>query len=167
VNAGEIKQQGLEVALESFLITPQSEGIIQSLYLHSGLSYNHYRFGNYQIDNNDFTGNNVTAVPDWVWTNTLSFDFNHNLGLNISHNYTAKMPLNDANTVYSDKYHLLQLKGTWDLKISSAFDMQLFAGMDNLLNEEYSLGNDINAFGNRYFNPAADRNYYGGVKIIF
>jgi iron complex outermembrane receptor protein len=41
---------------------------------------------------------------------------------------------------------------------------QLYAGVDNLLNQTYSLGNDINGFGGRYFNVAAGRNYFAGVK---
>ena len=77
------------------------------------------------------------------------------------------MPLNDGNTVFSDKFHLLQIKSTWDWNVSPAMQIQFFAGVDNVLNESYSLGNDINAFGNRYFNPAATRNYYAGAKLEF
>ncbi|MCX7546230.1 TonB-dependent receptor [Marinicella gelatinilytica] len=167
VNAAEIKQKGIEAAIWAYLLPSSYDGWIQSLRVQSAVSYNHYRFGHYQVNNNDYSGNHVTAVPDWVWSNTLSFVFPKQIGLNISHNFMSKIPLNDSNTVYSDKYHLLQMKGTWDLNISSSFDMQLFAGVDNVLNEEYSLGNDINAFGNRYFNPAPGRNYYGGVTIEF
>lgn len=167
VNAGEIKQQGLEASIWANLIPFNNDGLIQTLSFHSAVAYNHYRFGHYQVNNNDYTGNKVTAVPDWVWTNTLSFTFPRQLGLNISHNYTAKMPLNDGNSVFSDKFHLLQLKGTWDWRLSSSLQLQLFLGVDNVLNEQYSLGNDINAFGQRYFNPAATRNYYAGVKLQF
>jgi iron complex outermembrane receptor protein len=38
-------------------------------------------------------------------------------------------------------------------------------GADNLLNKTYSLGNDLNAFGGRFFNPAPKRNYFLGAKI--
>lgn len=167
VNAGEIEQQGLELALEAYLITPKSDGFIQSLFLQSGLSYNHYRFGSYQVDDNDYSGNPVTAVPDWVWSNNLWFSFGNQLGLNISHHYTDKIPLNDGNTVFSDQFHLVQIKGMWQHRLSSSLQMSLFVGVDNVFNEDYSLGNDINAFGNRYFNPAPDRNYYAGFRILF
>ncbi len=167
VNAGEIKQKGIETSIWVNLLPSISEGFIQSLSLQSAVSYNHYRFGDYQVNGNDYSQNKVTAVPDWVWTNTLSFTFPKQMGLNISHNYTSKMPLNDANTVYSNSFHLLQLKGTWERNMSSSLNVQFFAGVDNLLYEEYSLGNDINAFGNRYFNPAPSRNYYAGAKVLF
>src|SRR5690606_15216532 len=167
VNAGEIKQKGIEASIWAYLLPSNYSGFIHGLNLQSAVSYNHYRFGNYQVRDNNFSGNHVTAVPDWVWINTLSFTFPQQFGLNISHNYTSKIPLNDGNTVFSDQFHLVQLKGTWEANIFSSLDIQLFAGVDNVLNEKYSLGNDINAFGNRYFNPAADRNYYLGVRLVF
>ncbi len=34
-----------------------------------------------------------------------------------------------------------------------------------LLNETYSLGNDINGFGGRYYNAAAKRNYYAKIVL--
>ena len=45
--------------------------------------------------------------------------------------------------------------------------LEVFGGVDNLTDEKYSLGNDLNAFGGRYFQPAPDRNYYGGINISY
>jgi iron complex outermembrane receptor protein len=45
--------------------------------------------------------------------------------------------------------------------------MDLFAGVDNATNKRYSLGNDLNAAGNRYYNAAAGRNFYAGLKVSF
>jgi iron complex outermembrane recepter protein len=33
------------------------------------------------------------------------------------------------------------------------------------LDETYSLGNDLNAFGGRFFNAAAPRNFFAGMKL--
>ena len=43
--------------------------------------------------------------------------------------------------------------------------LDIFIGADNLLNQVYSLGNDINAIGGRYFNAAAGRNYFAGIRL--
>jgi len=51
--------------------------------------------------------------------------------------------------------------------ILNKHSINVFAGADNLLNEVYSLGNDINALGSRYFNPAPERNYYAGARFKF
>jgi iron complex outermembrane receptor protein len=66
------------------------------------------------------------------------------------HNYTDRIPLNDGNTEYAAGYHLVQARIGWVYKSSKRFRMEICAGVDNLLNESYSLGNDLNAIGNRY-----------------
>ncbi len=165
LNAGEIKQNGVEASIWAFILTPKRERFIQAMNLHSSVAYNHYRFGRYNVNGNDFSRNKVTAVPNWVWTNTFLISFPKKFGLNLSHNFTSAMPLNDANNAFSDKFHLVQVKGTWNMLLKNKQQLQFFAGVDNLLNERYSLGNDINAFGDRFFNPAPTRNYYGGMKV--
>jgi iron complex outermembrane receptor protein len=40
-----------------------------------------------------------------------------------------------------------------------------FIGMDNILDQRYSLGNDLNAFGGRFYNAAAPRNFYVGLTV--
>ena len=167
VNAGEIEQNGIEASVLAVLFPYQTNRFFRSFNMRSAVSYNHYRFGTYQVDENDYSQNKVTAVPDWVWTNSFQFIFPMEFGLNVMHNFTSEIPLNDANTVFSEKFHLIQLKGTWNWNLDRLLQVQFFVGIDNLFNETYSLGNDINAFGNRFFNPAPTRNYYGGLKIMF
>jgi iron complex outermembrane receptor protein len=43
--------------------------------------------------------------------------------------------------------------------------LDFYTGVDNLLSETYSLGNDINAAAGRYYNTAPKRNYYAGVSF--
>lgn len=167
VNAGVVRQQGIEASVWAQLLPLRQSRWLRSLQLQSALSYNHYRFGHYQVDDKQFDGNKVTAVPDWVWANTLFLTLPENIGLNLTYNYTSAMPLNDANTVFAKAFHLVQVKGTFNWKMNPSFQLQCFAGIDNVLNEKYSLGNDINAFGNRFFNPAPPLNYYGGIKFYF
>jgi iron complex outermembrane receptor protein len=52
----------------------------------------------------------------------------------------------------------------WEKRIGKN-TLKFNAGIDNLLNENYSLGNDLNAFGNRFYNPAAKRNYFFGLGL--
>jgi iron complex outermembrane receptor protein len=45
----------------------------------------------------------------------------------------------------------------------AAIDFSL--GVNNVFDQDYSLGNDLNAANNRYFNPAAKRNYSLGLGV--
>ncbi len=164
-NAGAITQKGLEASIISQIVSPEQGLFLRSLILSSNLTYQHYRFKTYKSGDQDFSGNKLTSIPDWIWVNTLSIGLPKQLELNLYHNFTSSIPLNDGNTFYADKYQLVQAKLAWTKKIWKKHSIQFFTGVDNLLNEKYSLGNDINAMGNRFFNAAAPRNYYGGVKV--
>ncbi len=84
---------------------------------------------------------------------------------NITYFYSDKIPLNDANTEFASSYHLLGTRIGWKKLISEKHMLEIFSGVDNILDEKYSLGNDINAAGGRYFNASAARNYYIGIVL--
>jgi iron complex outermembrane receptor protein len=85
--------------------------------------------------------------------------------LNITANYTDAIPLNDANTEYASEYFLLGGRVGYRSEISKNFGLEIFTGIDNALDKRYSLGNDLNAVGGRYYNAAALRNFYVGLKL--
>jgi iron complex outermembrane receptor protein len=52
-------------------------------------------------------------------------------------------------------------------KSARTVQYDFFIGIDNALNQRYSLGNDLNAVGGRYYNAAPARNYFVGIRIEF
>lgn len=166
VNAGQMKQKGMEVFFSARLLKFTEERWVRTLKFQTAITLNNYRFGKYVVSTDDFSGNKLTGVPDKILANTLIIRLPRQIHMNISHTFNSTIPLNDANTVFSAKYNLIQIKGHWNLAYRHTKQLQLFIGIDNLLNEKYSLGNDINAFGNRYYNPAPPTNYYAGVKVV-
>jgi iron complex outermembrane receptor protein len=164
-NAGGVDQLGLEATFSSDLISNKESGFIRSAQLSTNLTLSKFKFEDYESGGNDFSGNKLTGVPSSTLVSYLFATFQHDLGLFFQHNYTSSIPLNDGNTVYAKAYHLVQVKAMWTKELSTKTRFQLFAGIDNLLNEKYSLGNDINAFGARYFNAAPTRNYFAGLSL--
>ena len=81
-------------------------------------------------------------------------------------NYVDHIPLDDANTAFAEAYILLGLRAGWNTALKQSHRLEIFAGIDNAFNEVYSLGNDLNAFGGRYYNAAMPRNYYAGITMI-
>jgi iron complex outermembrane receptor protein len=49
--------------------------------------------------------------------------------------------------------------------LGQRWTLDLYASGDNLLNRIYSLGYDLNAIANRYYNAAPTRNFIGGVRV--
>jgi iron complex outermembrane receptor protein len=100
-----------------------------------------------------------------VFVSSLQLKFPADLSLFVQHNYTSKIPLNDANTVYAGHYNLLQTRVSWQPTIGHKTRLEIFAAADNILNQKYSLGNDLNAVGSRYYNASPLRNYNVGMNV--
>ncbi len=164
VNAGGTKQPGFELAFTDWLIRQNTTHFIRGLQFNTSLSISRFNFRDYNVAGNNYSGNKLTGVPREVVVSSLQAIFPHGFSAFVQHNYTASIPLNDGNTVYANKYHLLQAKASWQHKLGKT-RLEIYAGADNLLNEKYSLGNDLNAIGNRYYNPSPPRNYYAGLGI--
>jgi iron complex outermembrane receptor protein len=118
------------------------------------------------VNKTNFSGNNLTGVPTHNFVSSAECDFPAEVQLYIQYNYVSAIPLNDANSVFADKYHLLQTKVSCQKKFPT-YTVKFYAGADNLLNARYSLGNDLNAFGARFYNPAPPVNFYGGISLQF
>ncbi|MFD1257508.1 TonB-dependent receptor [Mucilaginibacter terrae] len=165
INAGGTKQLGFELNFTGWIISPRTSGIIRGIQFNEGYTLSRFNFRNYSINNVNYSGNRLTGVPKQVAVSSLQFRLPQDVYLFVQHNYTARIPVNDANTVYAKSYHLLQAKAGLQFKAGAKARVNLFAGADNLLNKTYSLGNDLNAVGNRYYNPAPLRNYYAGLSV--
>lgn len=165
INAGGTKQWGLESTVAFWVIPVNTSNFIQGLQIRSAYTLSHFKFDKYQDKTNDFSGNDLTGVPKTMVVSSIDVQLPKACYVFLQHNFTSQIPLNDANTAYAKKYHLLQAKiGYKNLRIGRV-PVEIFAGADNLLNEHYSLGNDLNALGGRYFNAAAKRSFYGGLAV--
>lgn len=165
INAGSTIQKGFEAWLNGFLIKNNNHFITQ-LSLHNSFTYQPYRFQDYEAAGVSYSGNKLTGVPRIINVSGLDIKAKHGFYVFITYNYTGSLPLNDANSVYAKPYRLLDVKLGKDF-VAGKTGISLYAGANNLLNEVYSLGNDINAFGGRYYNPAPERNYYAGIALQF
>jgi iron complex outermembrane recepter protein len=162
VNAGATDQNGLELLLN------WQPALRSSLFTHfklwSGLTLNRYQFKNYVKDNISYSGNQLTGTPGEVWTAGADVKLGTHLLFNATLNYTSDIPLNDANSVFASAYTLLGMRVSYRTT-GSKLPTELFTGADNLLDETYSLGNDLNAAAGRYFNAAAGRNFFAGLRV--
>lgn len=161
VNAGRTSQQGLEATVSW---TPEINSKSFGLSLWSSYTYNHYRFKDYESDGNNYSGNRLTGVAPTIvlWGADATLD---KFYLNVTANYTDALPLNDANTAYASDYFLLGARVGYRSDPQKNFTYEIFTGIDNALDKRYSLGNDLNAIGGRYYNTAAPRNFYFGIKL--
>ena len=164
VNAGGTQQTGLEAQLNAWLIPPSSVGVVRGLKVNQSYTYSHFTFSNYTVDAADYSGNKLTGVPEHSTVTSSLVYLPLQFNLFVQHSYFSAIPLNDANTSSADAYQLWQAKAMYRTRLNK-IDITAFAGTENLFNARYSLGNDLNAFGGRFYNPAPPRTFYFGLTI--
>jgi iron complex outermembrane receptor protein len=165
VNAGGTLQSGLEIEARHTLFEKE-EGLLRYLALRGSYAYNKFRFRDYQSGPNDLSGNKLTGVPLQTFFAGAELNITQPLSFFINYQHVDPLPLNDQNTEFTEGYDLLEAKLIYKLKIKT-IAVELYVAAANLLDEIYSSGNDLNAAGGRYYNPAMPRNYYGGMRLSF
>ncbi|MBC3540167.1 TonB-dependent receptor [Rufibacter sediminis] len=163
-NAGSTRQQGVEVAAGYAFVQAPDESL-RLLRLWGTYTYNRFRFLRYQQNENDFSGNRLTGTAPHVAVAGLDVESRLGLYLNATANYSDQIPLNDANTVYAPDYLVLGAQAGFRRTLAQTWHLDLYGGIDNATDRDYSLGNDLNAFRNRYFQAAPGRNFYSGVQL--
>ena len=166
-NSGSTNQFGMETMVEGFFRGSSRPDHTLSVQLSHSL--NLYYFDNYSKltdgEIRDFSGNQLTGIPRHTLTGGFRWDWGNRVFMHAVVQAVGEIPLDDANSVYSSAYQDVSWKGGYRFHLPGNVHSEIFAGIRNLLNQKYSLGNDLNAFGGRFYQSAAPRNYYVGWKF--
>lgn len=166
INAGSTSQRGVELALNYYL--PLSDKtFFNSGHIWSSYTYNRFKYDDYKQVANDFSGKALPGVAPHTFAMGTNFATRVGLYVNLNSFYSSRIPLNDANSEFADSYLLIGARFGYKKQFSNHISAGLFGYVDNLLNEKYSLGNDINAAAGRYYNAAPLRNYQVGVSFQY
>ncbi len=154
-NAGRSRRLGLETALEW---QPENRWSAFITY-----TYGHYTYRAYERGGEDFSGKRLPGIPPHRGVAELAYQFGIGGLAVVEARYLDDLFADDANQVKADGFLDLQLrvsqKWSWRTGV-----LEVFGGINNLLNARYSNNVRINAFGGRYFEPAPGRNIYGGFR---
>jgi iron complex outermembrane receptor protein len=163
-NAGGTSQPGVEFQGNAVVFKGGNRFIRAAEAMVSATLYE-FRFVNY-ISGQNYSDNKITGVPNQVYTGNVTLRLPAGIFVYFQHQHVSELPLNDGNTQWSPMYDLLQVKGGWVVKSARPF-LQVSLACDNLLDQLYSSGHDLNAFGGRFYNPSPGRNYFAQLLIKF
>ncbi|WP_225035504.1 TonB-dependent receptor [Winogradskyella sp. SM1960] len=166
-NAGQTEHKGIELSVSYTQIFENSFTLAP--YLNAEITDN--RFIDFVDNQTDYSGNKLTGVPDTKVNGGVHFGYK-NFILNTNFLHVGDMPLNDANTLYSDDYTVFNTKLSYRSKLSDHFSIEINTGINNFTDEHYASSVLINAigFGNsepRYYYPGMPRNWFSGFKIAY
>lgn len=163
INAGKTAQKGIESSINYQLWPNNSFFRPGTLWLSH--TYHHFRYKDFKQLAVDYSGKALPGVAPHTISSGLDLVARNGLLASLTYFYSSRIPLNDANAAYADAYHLLGARLGFEKWIRGKHRLRLVVGADNLLDQRYSLGNDINAFGGRYYNAAPGRNFYASLTL--
>lgn len=161
INAGTL-QKGLETNLNySFL---QNNDFFRPVNVWLGYTRHHFRYKDFVQQTQELSGKALPGVAPHTVSAGLGLPAKNGLQADFNYFYSSPIHLNDINSDHTNAYHLLGAKLSFTKRVKDV-QLKFAAGADNLLDQQYSLGNDINAFGGRYYNAAPRRNYYVSLAL--
>ncbi|MEO5564527.1 MAG: TonB-dependent receptor plug domain-containing protein [Chitinophagaceae bacterium] len=163
-NAGTTKQRGLE-SQAYYQMFQRTSRFITDGRIWASHTWNYFRYKDFKQGANDFSGKQLPSVAPQTVAAGIDITTKPGLYINLSYFYSDPIALNDANTAYASPYNLFGGRLGWKKTMGGKWGLNFFVGADNLFDVEYSLGNDINAAGNRYYNAAPGRNYFAGIAL--
>jgi iron complex outermembrane receptor protein len=163
-NAGSTEQKGLESAI-TYYLRKQAGTFLKESKLWLNVTLNDFQYLDFKQLATDFSGKKLPSVPNTIIAAGWDVQIQPGINFHLTYLYNSKTPLNDANTFYADAFQVFSLKLSSQKINIGRLHTTVFAGIENLLDETYSLGNDINAAANRFFNVAPGRNYFAGLSV--
>ena len=163
INSGGTKQRGIEWNIQSkdfYFNHPIFTKV--SIYLAGNIYY--FRYDNYKISSADYSNKTIPGISKFSVQNYISLELFKQFEIIWSNYYNSKIFLNDANTVTEKEYLIGNIKVDSKFKLNNS-TISIYGGINNIYNTKYSAGYDLNAFGNRFYNPAATTNFYLGTRF--
>lgn len=166
VNAGKSLHPGFETEIRWNATNPLK---FPSLMFTGNTTIANYHFSDFVDQEIDYSGNNLPGTSKTTWFTLANFNPVKNVSLNLWYRYTGEMPVNDANTDYSDAYGITNLEAKLFGKINR-MKLELKGGIQNIFDIQYASMLAVNAFAARgtlprYYYPGNPRNYFVSVLI--
>jgi len=155
-NAGKTRRHGVEAMLEYEFLP----GLIAT----ASYTYSHAEFRNYVVGADDRSGKEVPGFPEQHAYAELRYVHSSGLYAALEGRYVGEFWADDANTVHSDSYALLDARAGWRGNVG-AWRVGPYLAVQNLSDSEYDDNIRINAFGGRYFEPAPGLTVQGGISL--
>ncbi|MCF4102448.1 TonB-dependent receptor [Gillisia sp. M10.2A] len=168
VNAGKTNHNGIELFTTYNLLV--SDNIAINPYFNSAINF--FEFEDFTNNEIDYSGKQLPGVPEYTFNLGMDITFFNSLRVYSSLMNVGQIALNDANSLFSDAYQLLNVKASYQLPLFKVMNLNLSAGINNLLNEKYASSILPNAVGfggasPRYYYPGNPRNYFAGIGLNY
>ncbi|WP_417886360.1 TonB-dependent receptor domain-containing protein [Zunongwangia sp.] len=136
------------------------------------VAINFFEFDQFINEEVDYSGNKLPGVPKHTLNSGIDITSDFGFNFNAVYRNIGEIPLNDANKLKTSSYNLVNLKTSYAFNIIPDFQINIYAGINNVFDEDYAASVLPNAVGfggaaPRYYYPGYPRNYFGGTGLNY
>ncbi|MFQ5660915.1 MAG: TonB-dependent receptor family protein [Gammaproteobacteria bacterium] len=139
--------------------------IMKGLKLSAAYTYSDFEFDKFPA-NTAVQGNDLPGLPDNQFYTELAYTHDSGLYLIWDILYVDKFFANNTNSVSNHSSTVANLRAGFSGRIGN-WEISPYIGLNNMFDESYNSNVRLNGFGGRLFEPAPDRNVYGGLTIRY
>jgi iron complex outermembrane recepter protein len=186
-NGGSQNHKGLE-ALLKYTAYQSETGILKSLKPFGNFTYSDFKYENFNIASTvkraapnqtkdsavitDYSGYNVAAIPKITVNLGLDFQIKYGFYGNITYAYRDAMTITSNGLVAgipykAPAYSLLNAKIGFQHSFGNHFDLDVFAGANNITSTQYPIKIFVNQLPDAFVPGPAKANFYGGVNFKY
>lgn len=166
VNAGQSLHPGFETELRWSAI---NSGSYPSLVLLGNATFAKYHFTDFIDEGVDYSAKLLPGTAKTIWNAGAVFSPTKNIELHVWYRSIGEMPVNDANTNFSDSFGITNAELKYKGK-KGIVNLEIKGGVQNIFDVHFASMLAVNApsFGGvapRYYYPGNPRNYYLSILI--
>ena len=155
-NAGSSQREGVEAGVNALL----GKGLTASF----SSTFSDFRYSDFETAYAVLDGKMQPGVPARFGYCELAYVASSGYYAKVQARYSGDFFADDANAVEEPAYFVLDLRMGFRKHIREWL-VEPFAGVNNLLDTDYSANVRLNAWGGRHFEPAPGRHFYAGVRM--
>jgi iron complex outermembrane recepter protein len=160
-NAGESLHRGIESEIHWVALrrSVQGNGLFREISIRSNFTLNDFRFSDFSDRGNNYSGNKIPGVPDYVFFTGIYAETRNGFYLMPSFRSVGPMQMNDGNSLKTNSYSIVDVTAGYKPMIWN-FNSDIFIRVNNVFNEKYASMILVNAPS---FGATAPRYYYPGL----
>jgi iron complex outermembrane receptor protein len=151
------ERTGVEVGLEV--------SVFEGLDLTTTYTYSDFNFSSFPASP-AINDNRLPGIPEHQFFAELAYTHPSGLYVKWDMLHVEEFFADNANTVINGSYNVSNLRFGRDF-VYGEWRFSPFFGVNNLFDEDYNQNVRLNEGNTRYFEPAPDRNVYGGINIRY
>lgn len=173
-NGGELNNKGVE-ALVKYTAYESPTGFFNNISPYANVAYSDFKYEDFvyqsvsregELSTSDYSGKAVAGVAPWVVNAGIDFSTNPGLYGTVNYSYHDPVPFTSDGLNVADSYSLLNAKLGYRMSFGH-FDLDAYAGADNITGEKYYIMLFLNQLDDAYIPAPLDTVFYGGLNLKY